>query len=197
MDQPELIELEVDHSMWDQVHLVAPLVLVGTKDGDSYSMAPKHSAMPIGWTEYFMFVCTPEHHTYTNIAAHPEFTISYARPEAVVLLGQAAAQRHNGDRLTLELLPTFAASIVDGVHFTDSYLHLECRLEQVLDGFGRNSVIIGRVVRAACDPSAVRSPDVDEADLIHRHPLLSFISPNRFATIHDTTSFPFPSGFRR
>lgn len=197
MDRPELVELAVDPSMWNQVHLVAPLVLVGTKEGDSYTLAPKHAAMPIGWTEYFMFVCTPEHHTYTNIVAHREFTVSYARPDAVVLLGQAAAQRHGGDKLTLELLPTFTASVVDGVHFSDSYLHLECRLERILDGFGSNSVIIGRVVRAACHPSMIRSPDVDDADLIHDSPLLSFISPNRFAAIADTTAFPFPSGFHR
>lgn len=198
MDQPELVELEVDAAIWDQVHTVAPLVLVGTKEGDGYDIAPKHLAMPIGWTEYFVFVCTPEHHTYTNIVAHPEFTVSYPRPDSVVLVGQAAAERHDGEKLTLEVLPTFAASVVDGVHVADSYLHLECRLEQMVDGFGSRSLIIGRVVRAACDPAAVRSaPDVDDAALLHRSPLLAFVAPNRFATISDTDSFPFPRGMRR
>lgn len=197
MDQPELVELDVDHPIWDHIHTVAPLVLVGTKEGDGYDLAPKHLAMPIGWTEYFMFVCTPEHHTYTNLVTHQEFTVSYARPDCVVLLGQAAAERHGGDKLTLELLPTFAASVVDGVHFSDSYLYLECRLEEIRDGLGPNSLIIGRVVRAACAPSAVRSPDVDDAELLHRSPLLAFISPDRFTAIGDTTSFPFPKGLRQ
>lgn len=198
MDQPELVELAVDPSLWDQVHTVAPLVLVATKEGNGFDVAPKHLAMPIGWTEYFVFVCAPEHHTYQNIVAHPEFTVSYPRPDSVVLVGQAAAERYDDDKLTLAWLPTFAASVVDGVHVAGSYVHLECRLERILDGFGSRSLIFGRVVRAACDPDVVRSySDVDEADLIYRSPLLAFVPPNRYATVSETTSFPFPSGFRR
>lgn len=194
-DVPELIELDIDHSLWDHIHTVAPLTLVGTKEGDSYDLAPKHLAMPIGWADYFMFVCTPKHHTYANLVAHPEFTVSYPRPSSVVLLGQAAAGRHGGQKMILDILPTFSASLVDGLHFADSFLHLECRLDRTIDGFGDRSLIVGRVVRAACDPAAVRSPDVDSADLLHQSPLLAFIPPARFATISDTMSFPFPDGF--
>lgn len=196
-EAPDLIEFDVSHPFWDQVHSVAPLVLVGTKEGDKYNFAPKHMVMPIGQSGYFMFVCTPEHGTYRNVVAHPEFTVSYPRPDPIVLLGQAAAQRLGGEKKILGVLPTFSASLVDGLHFTDSYLHLECRIDRIVDGFGDRSLIIGRVVRAACDPAVVRSPDVDDADLLHQSPLLAFVPPGRFATIRDTSSFPFPDGFRR
>ncbi len=197
MEPPDLVELDPDTSIWDDVHTVAPLVLVGTKEGDGFDLAPKHLAMPIGWSEYFTFACTPEHHTFTNIEAHPEFTVSYVRPDSVVLLGQSAGERADGEKLALDLLPTFPAASIDGVHVAGSYLHLECRLDRFVGGFGRHSLIVGRIVRAACDPAVARSPDIDDAELIEDSPLLAFISPNRFASIEHTLSFPFPRGFRR
>ena len=191
------MELDPGHSIWDQVHTVAPLVLVGTKEGDGYDLAPKHLAMPIGFGEYWTFACTPEHHTFTNLEDHGEFTVSYVRPDSVVMIGQAAQERTDGDKLTLDLLETFPARDVDGVHVAGAYLHLECTLDRIVTGFGRHSLIIGKVVRAACDPEVVRAPDGDDAEVIERSPLLAFVSPNRFARIDDTFSFPFPSGFHR
>lgn len=191
------MELDPGGSIWDQVHTVAPLVLVGTKEGDGHDLAPKHLAMPIGFDEFFTFACTPEHHTFTNVEAHGEFTVSYVRPDAVVMIGQAAGPRTDGDKLALGVIETFPARQVDGVLVRDAYLHLECRLERIVTGFGRHSLIVGEVVRAACAPEAVRSPDRDDADLVHGSPLLAFVSPNRFARVEDTLSFPFPSHFRR
>ena len=42
------VELAVGPELWQRVFAVAPLVLVGTKEGDGYNFAPKHMAMPLG-----------------------------------------------------------------------------------------------------------------------------------------------------
>ena len=44
------------------------LVLVGKREPDGgHDLAPKHMSTPIGWDNYYGFVCTPRHHTYGNI----------------------------------------------------------------------------------------------------------------------------------
>ena len=84
--EQNLVELDVSHPGWERFFWVAPLVLVGTREADgSHDLAPKHMAMPVGWENYFGFVCTPRHHTYLNIRRSGVFTISYPRPDQLVL----------------------------------------------------------------------------------------------------------------
>ena len=65
-DRGGLVELPVGSGLWRAVFSVAPLVLVGTKEGDGYDFAPKHMAMPLGWEGFYCFVCSPRHATYTE-----------------------------------------------------------------------------------------------------------------------------------
>lgn len=63
-----LVTLDASKPVCDRCFMVAPLVLVGTRDEDgSLDLAPKHMAFPMGWQNYYGFVCSPDHHTYTNI----------------------------------------------------------------------------------------------------------------------------------
>jgi flavin reductase (DIM6/NTAB) family NADH-FMN oxidoreductase RutF len=95
---------------------VAPLVLIGTKEKDGYDLAPKHMATPMGWENYFGFVCAPRHRTYQNIKHERVFTVSYPRPTQLVLTSLAAASRCGDDaKPSLLALPTFPASQVVGV----------------------------------------------------------------------------------
>ena len=64
-------------------------------------------------------------------------------------------------------------------------------------GFGANSLIVGQIVAAAVDPAYLRANDRDDQDLIQGAPLLSYVSPGRFATIQETLSFPMPKGMRK
>ena len=59
--------LNTSFPIWDQVFTVAPLVVIGTKEGENYDLAPKHMATPVSFNNYFGFTCTPEHSTYQNI----------------------------------------------------------------------------------------------------------------------------------
>ena len=64
----EIVELDAEKPIWDRCFMVAPLVLVGTRDEDgSLDLAPKHMAFPMGWQNYLGFFCSPSHLTHINI----------------------------------------------------------------------------------------------------------------------------------
>jgi flavin reductase (DIM6/NTAB) family NADH-FMN oxidoreductase RutF len=193
-----LIPLPTDRPIWDRFFGVFPLVIVGSKEGEGHNLAPKHLAMPLGWDNYFGFVCSPRHNTYANIRRHGTFTVSYPRPSEVLLASLAAAPRAEDlSKPSLLVLPTFPARQVDGVLVTGAYLYLECTLHSVLDGFGANSLIIGNVVAAAAHEDALRAEDRDENEQLFEFPLLAYVSPGRLAEVRQTTAFPFPQGFSR
>lgn len=194
-----LVPLPTDRPIWDRFFGVFPLVIVGSKEeGEGYDLAPKHLAMPLGWENFFSFVCSPSHATYANIRRHGYFTVSYPRPSATLMASLAAAPRcEDLSKPSLQVLPTFPARQVEGVLVRDGYLFLECEHERILDGFGRNSLIIGRVVAASVSEESLREQERDEAEQIYRNPLLAYVSPGRLAEIRQTTAFPFPKGFSR
>jgi flavin reductase (DIM6/NTAB) family NADH-FMN oxidoreductase RutF len=193
-----LVELSTDTSIWERFFTVAPLVLVATKEGDHHNVAPKHLAMPFGWDNYFGFVCSPRHSTYRNLAVHPEFTVSFPRAERILDASMAAGARlDDRSKPTLAAVPVIPARKVEGVLVEGCTLYLECALERVIDGFGDNSVIVGRVVAASAPQAALRGADVDDADLLHEFGPLVYLAPGRFAVVRETNSFPFPVDFRR
>ena len=176
-----------------------PLVLVGTKErGGRYDLAPKNLAIPMGWKNYFGFVCTPRHATYHNARREEVFTVSYPRPTQVVLASLAAAPREAGSlKSTLEALQTFPASIVDGIFIEDAYLYLECMLDRIVDDFGDSSLIVGRILAAHVREDYLRVSGRDDQDKLHESPLLAYLNPGRYAAVAESYSFPFPADFMR
>lgn len=200
MPEEELIPLPTDRPIWDRFFSVAPLILVGSKDedGPGFNLAPKHLAMPLGWDNFYCFVCSPRHSTYHNVRRHGAFTVSFPRPDGVLLASLAAAPRcEDRSKPSLLALPTFPATRVDGVLVRGCCLHLECSLHSLLDGFGANSLIIGNVVAALAAPDAVRDCERDESEQIFHSPLLAYLNPGRYAEIRHSAAFPFHEGFSR
>ena len=195
----KLVSLELNLPIWSRFFSVAPLIVVGTKEADgNYDLAPKHMAMPLGWDNYFGFVCTPRHRTYQNISREQAFSVSFPRPEQVILTSLGAAPRCEDDsKATLAALPTFPASVIDSVFLQDAYLFLECKLERIVDGFGENSLIAGRIVAAYVQQQALRVSDQDDPDLLLQAPLLAYLPPGRYAKIEQSFSFPFHRGFQQ
>ena len=155
-------------------------------------------ALPMGWENWFGFVCTPRHGTYTNIQREQVFTVSYPRPSQLVQTSLAASPRCEEDQKpSLAALATFPASRVDGVLLEGGSAFLECELDRIVDGFGVNSLIVGRVVAAHVAEDAVRVQDGDDQVLVNTSPLLAYLNPGRFATIADSCSFPFPAGMKK
>ena len=44
IEKRNIISLNTDKSIWDHFYTVAPLVVIGTKEGDGFDLAPKHMA---------------------------------------------------------------------------------------------------------------------------------------------------------
>lgn len=192
-----LRRLDENVRLFDAVFTVAALVLVGTTEPDGTSdLAPKHMAMPIGWSDRYCFACTPRHHTHTNIERTGVFTVSYPTPEQAVLVGQAAAER-GPDRVRHELaaLETVPAAEVEGVLVSGAHAAIECRLDRIVRDMEDATLIIGRIVAAHASPDAVRAHDRDDADLVYHHPLVAYVTPGRLARIGRTTAFPYPARF--
>ena len=195
----ELIELDVEQSIWERSFCVFPLVVVGTREPDGADdLAPKHLAIPMSWQNYFGFVCTPRHNTYQNVQRSGEFAVTYMRPAQTVLASLAASPRcDDGSKPIAAALPTFAAERVQAALVDGGYLFLECELHQIVDGLGDNSLIIGRIVAARVAADAARASDLDDEDLVRDAPLLAYLYPGRFAEIANSTQLPFPAGFKR
>jgi flavin reductase (DIM6/NTAB) family NADH-FMN oxidoreductase RutF len=193
-----LESLDVRQPIWERIFTVAPLVLVGTVDPDGTpDLAPKHMAFPLGWDNFFGFVCAPSHSTHRNAERTRTFTVSYPRPQDIVSASLTASPRCEDAKPIVGLLDTFAAQKVSGPLVRDSNLFLECELIQIIEGFGRNHLIAGRVVAAYAPRDALRGSDRDDADLLLARPQLAYLYPGRFATIAETLAFPFPAGMRR
>ena len=189
------VSIPVDEPVWNDVFTVAPLVLVGTREGGGglRSRAEAHGhAARLG--QLLLLRLHPRHATQDTLERTGEFTVSYPRPSQIIQTGLAAGARaEDGSKPGLHALSTFAASAVDGVLVEGAYLWLECALDRVLDGFGDNSLIIGRVVAASVDEAALREPDASENDdPVAEAPLLAYLSPGRFAAITASAVVPVP-----
>ena len=206
MDSPDdnaLVSLDPEQPFWERFYMVAPLVVIGTRnDDESYNLAPKHMAAPMGWDQYFGFVCTPRHKTYRNAVRRDTFTVSFPKPSQVVLASLAASPRvgpPEGPRRkpSLDQLPTLAATEVDGIFLEDAYLFLECEVERRVDELGENSLLIGKVQAVHVDKKALRESEQDDGESIRENPLLAYLPPDRYAAIDSSNAFPFPAGFEK
>ncbi|NIW23396.1 MAG: flavin reductase, partial [Gammaproteobacteria bacterium] len=158
--------LDVASPIWDRFFTIAPLVLVGSIEEDGRAdFAPKHMAFPLGWDNYFGFVCTPRHGTYANVKRVGAFTVTYPKPADIVMTSLAAAPRCDDEKPIISLTDTFPAQRVVGEFVSSGYLFLECELVQIVDGFDANSLIAGRVVAAYAQPEALRRNDRDDAEI--------------------------------
>lgn len=137
-ENSEFVTLQPDQLFFETVYTAAPLVVVGTREADgTENLAPKHMAIPLGWGDYFGFVCTPDHGTYRNAERTGVFTVSYARPENALEASLAAAPRDEEDsKPALADVETADADAVDAPVLDDAYAVLECTLQRTVDGFG-------------------------------------------------------------
>lgn len=193
-----LISLNVNESIWNRFYTIAPLVVIGTKEKDGYDLAPKHMVTPLGYDNYFGFVCTPLHSTYHNIKKEKEFTVSFIQPNQVIMASLAASPRcgrAHTEKSIVKHLPTFPANKVDALFVKESYLLFECQLDRIVDGFGDNSLIAGKIIGAYVHKEAMRLSDGDDESMIHKMPMLAYLPYGRFAEIKETKAFPFPKDF--
>ena len=198
MERSELKEIELEHPVWHRFYTVSPLIVVGTREEDGFDLAPKHMATPLGWENYFGFVCTPRHATYRNAVEHGSFTVTFPRPDQVVVTSLTATPRCDDESHTpgLEAMDTFPAEEVEGRFLEKGYAFLECELDRTVDGFGDASLVAGKIVSARIHPDALRKSEASDQELLRSHPLLAFLSPDRYARVgKETYTFPYPADF--
>ena len=129
-------------------------------------------AFPMGWENYFGFVCTPRHATYHNIRREGAFTLSYPRPRR--------AWRHHRGRMTVRSQcctpsrPSRRARLIESLSRTCATAHV--------DHFGENSLIARE--------GYLRTSDGDVNDLIHESKLLACLNPGRYARVENSNTFP-------
>ena len=179
-----VVELDVGQPIWDRFFWVAPLVIIGTREPDGgHDLAPKHMVTPLGWKNYFGFVCTPRHRTFGNVQRVGAFTVTYPRPDQLVVTSLAASPRQDGQKPVLEYFTTFPGQTVHAPLIEEAYLYFECRHFKSVDGFGPNCLITGEIVAAYAEPEFLRSSEIDDQELVHDSPLFAYLSPGRFAAI--------------
>lgn len=199
-DFKDFINLNVEGSIWEHFYTVAPLVVIGTKEGDGFDLAPKHMVTPIGFTDYFGFVCTPRHATYNNIQKEKRFTVSFVKPEQILLSSVAAIPRcavENFPKDVTSHIPTVSTEVGENIFVADSYVLLDCNLHLVIDGFDDYSIITGKIKTAMVHKDYKIVSDQGQQSRIYENPLLAYIAQGRFATIKKTMSYPYPKDFQR
>jgi|LGVE01.1.fsa_nt_gb flavin reductase (DIM6/NTAB) family NADH-FMN oxidoreductase RutF len=194
------ISLNVKDTIWDHFYTVAPLVVIGTKENDEYDLSPKHMVTPIGFSNYIAFVCTPRHTTYHNIKKEKKFTVSFVRPDQILLTSLSAIPRCEENHFSKEIvkkIPTIPTPENDNIFIADSYVLFECTLYKIIDGFDDYSIITGQIEAAYVHKDYKIFSEVDQQKHIYDNPLLAYIAQGRFASIKETFSFPYPKDFHR
>lgn len=198
--QDNILSLDITTSIWERVFTIAPLVIIGTKEDTGYDLAPKHMVTPLGFGNYFGFVCTPRHATYGNIVKNNFFTVSFPVPGQVMETALSASPRIDcisKSESILKALPLVKATTIDAPMVKGAYLYLECKLHKIIDDFDDYSLITGTILAAQVNKHYLRVSDKDERAQLKKYPLLAFISPDRFARVEDTLNFPFPKDFKK
>lgn len=196
----EMIELDVEQDVWDRTYTVYSLLIIGSKEEDgNYNFAPKHMAMPMGFSNHFGFIGTPRKSTYRNIQREKVFTVSYPKPSQLTVSSLAATQREDDDsKPILNEIPTTPAQKIEGRFLKGSYIQLECKLTECLGKFGEWELVVGEIVAARINKKmSIKMGNSDEGQLIYDNPLLAYLHPNRFSVIKESNVFPFPKELKR
>lgn len=195
------VQVEIDEDLWNKCYTVNSLVIIGSKEKDgSYNLAPKHMAMPLGFSQYFGFMGTPRKTTYQNVKREGTFTVSFPNPDQIVLSSLAATRREDDQsKVVIDKIPTIAAKSIEGILLEGAYFQLECKLSDILGKFGEWELIVGEVLAAYIDPKSIRksTEDSGSGQLINNSPLLAYLHPDRFSTIKESNHFPLPKNFNR
>jgi len=194
LPQNKFYTLDTSSPIWDRIFTVAPLIVIGTKEGSAYNLAPKHMATPIGFDNYFGFVCTPKHATYQNIKDTQEFTVSFPLPDQVVLAALSATSRSDdtlGSKPIIKALPSLKATRVDALFLEASYLFFECKLFKIIDGFNENSIITGKIMAAHVDKNYMKTFEKDEQQQLKENPLWLTFQTGALQKLPKRTTFLF------
>jgi len=198
MQTAQRVGLDLSRPVWDRFLMVAPLVIVGSREGEQIDFAPKHMVIPFGWENRIGFVCAPHHHTYQNIRRERSYTVTYLQPDDVLMVSLSSSPRCSDDsKPALRAIPSFESKRVAASYPENGSLFFGLELEQIIDGFGRNSLIVGHIVEAMAHPDALLVSEGDDRERLSEPPLLAYVSPGYYAKVDCVNAFPFAEGWKK
>jgi flavin reductase (DIM6/NTAB) family NADH-FMN oxidoreductase RutF len=182
---------------------LSPITLVTTVCSKGKpDVAAKTQSLPVGREgNLFLFVCTPEHHTYRNVKATKEFVVNYPSQEIIGKIGATASifGDENMDKISRIGLTAIPSMKVKPPRIAECVIHLECKLVEIRD-HAQYGIIIGHVVAASGNEETVLTQG-SATELINKNlsknPLLAYITPSQhFNTITECKKFPLPEKYK-
>lgn len=197
------ISFNPSKSVLAQFISLSPITLVTTVSSKGIpDVAAKTQSIPVGREgNLFLFVCTPEHHTYHNIKATKEFVVNYPSQEIIEKIGLTASilDDENIDKISHIGLTAIPSMKVKPPRIAECLIHLECKLIEIRD-HAQYGIIIGNVVTASGNKEIVLMQG-SATELINenlsKNPLLVYITPGQhFNTITECKKFPLPEKYK-
>ena len=155
--------------------LPQPVLIIGT-----YNQEGKPNAMNAAWGGQWdmheIIISLGSHATTDNLAANPEFTVTFATVDTLVaadyvgiVSGRNTPGKMEKTGWTIEKAPNVNAPV-----FRDFPMTLECRVKQKIDESETGYYLIAEIVNILCDEKyldADGNPDVESMDLITYNPV--------------------------
>lgn len=155
--------------------LPQPVLIIGTYDKDGRPNA-MNAAWGGQWDMHEIMISLGSHQTTDNLAANPEFTVTFATADTLVAADYVGivSGRNTPDKMqktgwTIEKAPNVNAPL-----FRDFPMTLECRVKQKLDESETGYYLIAEIVNILCDEQYLDEdgkPDVESMDLITYDPV--------------------------
>ena len=155
--------------------LPQPVLIIGTYDKDGKPNA-MNAAWGGQWDMHEIIISLSSHQTTDNLAANPEFTVTFATAETLVAADFVGivSGRNTPDKMqktgwTIEKAPNVNAPV-----FREFPMTLECRMKQKIDESETGYYLIGEIVNILCDERYLGedgNPDVASMGLITYDPV--------------------------
>lgn len=155
--------------------LPQPVLIIGTYDKNGKPNA-MNAAWGGQWDMHEIIISLGSHATTDNLAANPEFTVTFATADTLVSADYVGivSGRNTPDKMqktgwSIEKAPTVNAPV-----FKEFPMTLECRVKQKLDESATGCYLIAEIVNILCDEQYLGedgNPDVEQMDLITYDPV--------------------------
>ena len=155
--------------------LPQPVLIIGTYDKEGKPNA-MNAAWGGQWDMHEIIISLGSHQTTENLAANPEFTVTFATADTLVaadyvgiVSGKNAPDKMQKTGWTIEKAPNVNAPL-----FREFPMTLECRVKQKIDESETGYYLIAEIVNILCDEAyldADGNPDMEKMNLITYNPI--------------------------
>ena len=155
--------------------LPQPVLIIGTYDKEGRPNA-MNAAWGGQWDMHEIIISLGAHATTDNLAANPEFTVTFATEKTMVAADYVGivSGRNTPDKMLRTGWTAEKAPNVNAPVFAEFPMTLECRVKQKIDESETGYYLIAEIVNILCDEkflAADGNPDVEKMELITYDPV--------------------------